>query len=74
MIDLTALLLDGGGKTVGDLIASGHIFGIGIELFVDLDGGGPGELVDGKLVEDDILIATFTDGGGGFTLATDVLV
>lgn len=68
-IDLTALNLDGGGKTVAELIASGHIGLVGTVLFVDVDGG---EVI--VAAADNTLIATFTDGGGGFAILDDVLV
>lgn len=68
-IDLTALNLDGGGKTVAELIASGYIGVVGTSLFVDVDGG---EVI--VAAADNTLIATFTDGGGGFAILDDVLV
>ena len=59
MVDLQALNLNGG-DTIPNLIAGGFIFVLGgDELYVDLDGGGVGG-------GDDILVATFTDGGAGF--------
>jgi len=73
-IDLIALNLDGG-SPLANLIADGFIFTDGNQLFVDLDGGGAGETdAMGNPIEDDVLIATFTDGGGGFNINTDVLV
>ncbi|HSG95067.1 MAG TPA: calcium-binding protein, partial [Afifellaceae bacterium] len=78
MIDLTALNLDGGGKTVAQLLAGGFLFLVdGDKLYVDLDGGGPGEMTDPPdpvPIFDDVLIAIFTDGGGGFDINNDVLV
>ena len=65
VIDLSALNLNSGAN-LDSLITDGFIFIVDEDkLFVDLDGDGTG---------DDILIATFTDGGGGFTLADDILV
>jgi len=57
-----------GGDTIANLIAGGFIFVLGgDELYVDLDGSGVGG-------GDDILVATFTDGGAGFDINFDVLV
>ena len=45
-----------------NLVASGHIGVVGTSIFVDFDGG---EVI--VAAADNTLIATFTDGGGGFT-------
>lgn len=66
-IDLTAVNLDGG-DAIANLIGNGFIGVVGNQLFVDLDGGA----ITGE--GDDILVATFSDGGGGFNILTDVRV
>jgi Ca2+-binding RTX toxin-like protein len=76
MIDLMALALNGGGQPIANLITDGYIAALngGTELWVDLDGiDGIDGNADGG-AEDDILIATFTDGGAGFDIDFDVLV
>jgi Ca2+-binding RTX toxin-like protein len=68
-VDLTALGLDGGSGDLAAAIAGGFIGVVGNQLFADLDGG---EVI--VAAADNTLIATFTDGGAGFTLADDVLI
>jgi Ca2+-binding RTX toxin-like protein len=69
-IDLTALDLTAGGTV--DPFVLGFVFIDGNNLFVDLDGGGPGELDDNNNpINDDILIAT---SGLDAIVDADVLV
>ena len=52
-----------------ELVADNGFIGVvGNMLFIDLDGGA----ITGS--GDDILVSTFSDGGGGFNILTDVLV
>ena len=72
VVDLTALMLGGGGQSAADLIAGGYLALLnGTELWADLDGS---DGIDGNGGSDDFLIAGFADGGAGFNLNTDVLV